>query len=69
MSTLTKVKKTRGRSIAEGAKSKAVAGFKAPVGGLFTGREHLFGSLSFAPLKGEVAKKAIRVRVAADNNT
>lgn len=69
MSTLTKVKKAGERSRSGRAPSKAVTGFKAPAGGLFVGREHLFGSLSFAPLKGEAAKRVVRARVVADHNT
>jgi hypothetical protein len=69
MSTLTKVKKVGGRARSKRVVSKATAGFKAPVGGLFAGREHLFGSLSFTPLKGEASKRVIRERIAADHNT
>jgi|GEM_PF-5292973 hypothetical protein len=40
-----------------------------PKGGLFEGREHVFGALSFKPVKGAAAKRRIRERILADHNT
>lgn len=41
----------------------------APEGGLFEGREHVFGALSFKPVKAAAAKRLIRERILADNHT
>ena len=54
------------RRLAKGAK-RVVA--EVPVGGLFAGREHVFGALSFKPVKGAAAKRLVHARIVADNHT
>jgi hypothetical protein len=63
MSTLTKTKKP------QRPRKRAATATLVPLGGVFSGREHLFGSLSFAPVKGSAAKRLIHARIAADHNT
>ncbi|MCX6937556.1 MAG: hypothetical protein NTU80_06605 [Verrucomicrobia bacterium] len=63
MSTLTKTKKP------QRSRKRDVTVPMVPLGGVFSGREHLFGSLSFAPVKGSSAKRLIHARIAADHNT
>ena len=42
---------------------------KAVPGNPFAGLEHVFGSMSFPPLKGKALKQHIRARILADHNT
>ncbi|MBC8009842.1 MAG: hypothetical protein H7067_07075 [Burkholderiales bacterium] len=66
MSTLTK-KPARPRKSAKGKKVALIT--KAVPGNPFAGVEHIFGSMSFPPLKGKALKQHIRARILADHNT
>lgn len=42
---------------------------KVSPGGLFAGREFVFGGLSFTPVKGAAAKRLVDARILADHPT
>lgn len=57
-----------GKRVVQGSMA-GTAKFSAPATGLFAGREHVFGALSFKPVKGAAAKKLVHARILADHNT
>ncbi|AHF94371.1 hypothetical protein OPIT5_13450 [Opitutaceae bacterium TAV5] len=67
MSTLAKARKPARRR-KPAARAKAPVTMKAVPGNPFAGVEHVFGSLSFPPLKGKALKQHIRARILADHN-
>jgi len=71
MSTLTKkparVRKAASRKAKSSKKVPLIT--KAVPGNPFAGVEHIFGSMSFPPLKGKALKQHIRARILADHNT
>lgn len=69
MPTTTTRKTTRKPAAKQAAKQAARKAVKAVPGNPFAGVEHVFGSISFRPLKGEALKKHIRARILADHNT
>jgi hypothetical protein len=66
--TGTPLRAAGAKRVAQGSTAGA-AKFSAPATGLFAGREHVFGALSFTPVKGAAAKKLVQARILADHNT